>query len=37
MLKFSADCLGFAAALQAKLEQEIQFVKVVSYRNWGLR
>ena len=28
VLIFSADCFGFAAAIQAKLEQKIQFVKV---------
>ena len=30
---FSVDSLAFAAALKAKLEQEVQFVKVVSYLN----
>ena len=30
---FSADGLGFPAALQTKLKQEILFVKVVSYLN----
>ena len=33
--KFFADSLGFGAALSAKLEHEILFVKVVSYLNLG--
>ena len=33
MSLFFADDLGFGAALLAKLEQKILFVKVVSYLN----